>query len=140
MAEAKAEIAIIGLGRMGKGIANRLLRAKIPIVVWNRSPEPREELAKAGAVAVENPKDVLEKLSTPKVVWSMLPAGEVTEEFLLGPQGFINELTTGDIMIDGGNANYHDSVRRAAFFEKKGIHYLDIGTSGGLAGATEGYC
>lgn len=136
----QGKIAIIGLGRMGKGIARRLLRANVPIVVWNRSPEPREELVKEGAIAVEKVHDVLPRLQSPRVVWSMLPAGEVTEDFLLGPDGFIHYLAKGDIMIDGGNANYHDSVRRAKAFQEKGIYYLDIGTSGGLAGEQNGYC
>lgn len=136
----QAQIAIIGLGRMGKGIVRRLLTKDIRVVVWNRSPEPREELAREGAFAVDHVIDILDKLTTPRVVWSMLPAGDVTEEFLLGPEGFINKLEPGDIMIDGGNANYRDSVRRAKLFAEKGIHYLDSGTSGGLVGETQGYC
>lgn len=140
MQETTAQIATIGLGRMGKGIARRLLKANIPTVVWNRSPVPREELAMEGAMVVEHAHDVLDKLTGPRVVWSMLPAGEVTEDFLLGKDGFINHLSQGDIMIDGGNANYKDSVRRAKVFKEKAIHYLDIGTSGGLVGETEGYC
>lgn len=136
----QAQIAIIGLGRMGKGIARRLLKANIATVVWNRSPLPREELAMEGAVAVEQAHEVIDKLVGPRVVWSMLPAGDVTEDFLLGKDGFINHLSQGDIMIDGGNANYTDSVRRAKAFHEKAIHYLDIGTSGGLTGEIAGYC
>lgn len=140
MSDQKAQIAIIGLGRMGKGIARRLLNSQIPIVVWNRSLKPREELKKEGAAAIEKVHDILDKLKSPRVVWLMLPSGNVTEEFLLGKDGFIHHLSEGDIMIDGGNANYHDSVRRAAAFKEKDIHYLDIGTSGGLVGESEGYC
>lgn len=140
MEKQPGEIAVIGLGRMGRGIARRLLKAGIATVVWNRSPEPRQELAKAGAIAVERLNDVPAKLKRPRVVWSMLPAGAVTEETLLGDEGFLHLLETGDIMIDGGNARYHDSVRRAKVFAKKGIYFLDIGTSGGLAGEEQGYC
>lgn len=135
-----AKIAVIGLGRMGSGLAHRLVDANVPIVAWNRSAEPRVKLAQAGATTVESVHDVLDKLESPRVVWSMLPAGQVTEDFLLGNDGFIHHLVKNDIMIDGGNANYHDSVRRAAAFNAKGIFYLDIGTSGGLVGETEGYC
>lgn len=134
------KIAIVGLGRMGQGIVRRLLNAHIPTVVSNRSQGPLDEFAKLGAIPAKDGEEIAQKLEKPRVYWSMLPQGDVTENALLGSEGIIHYLEKGDIVIDGGNANYHDSVRRAKIFQEKGIHFLDIGTSGGLQGAEKGYC
>ncbi len=130
-------LGIVGLGRMGGNMAERLLRAGHQVVVWNRSPGPREEAARKGAEAAETMTDLVARLTPPRIVWVMLPAGEVTEQAL---ETLLPALQPGDILIEGGNSNYKDSKRRAAWVEQAGVHYLDAGTSGGIWGLTLGYC
>ncbi len=133
------ELGFMGLGRMGKNIVLRLLASGHKIAAYNRSPEPIKEVQKKGATAAYTIEDMFRQLakSKPRIVWSMLPAGEVTEEHLAK---IMPCLSQGDIVIDGGNANYKDSVRRAEMFMKKGIYFLDAGTSGGVIAAKVGYC
>lgn len=136
------QLALLGLGKMGKGLALNMLDHGHEVVAWNRSPEPRQEVAQAGGTAVETPKHAIDQLtSSPKVVWLMMPAGDVTEDFIFGPEnGVLQHLSKGDILIDGANSNYKDTLRRAQKIQPTGIHFLDIGVSGGPGGARNGAC
>ena len=131
------EIAILGLGRMGKGIALRLKEKGHDVLAWNRGPEPREEVKAKGCRVVEDHKQIAANLKPPRVVWLMLPAGEVTEHIL---QDMLTTLSPGDILIDGGNSYFKDTVRRKELVTAKGVNFIDVGVSGGLLGATIGYC
>ncbi len=132
------QIGFAGLGRMGKNMVKRLLGAHHSVVVWNRSPGPVEEAAKEGAIPASTLKELAQKLeSKPRVVWFMLPAGDVTEEKINEIVPFLDK---GDIIIDGGNSDFHDSLRRHRELAEKGLLFLDIGVSGGLEGAKSGYC
>lgn len=130
------QIAIMGLGRMGANMARRLLRGGHEVVAYNRSPGPVQELVAEGAIGATSAQDVVDKLRAPRAVWLMVPAGDVTEHQL---QTFKSLLSPGDILIDGGNSNYRDTMRRAADLQDTGIHFVDVGTSGGVWGLTEGY-
>ena len=131
------KIGVIGLGRMGANIARRLMRGGHEVVVHNRSPEPVQELAREGAVASVDFKDMQAKLGEKAIYWVMLPAGALTEET-------IDEIASiarpGDILIDGGNSYYKDDIRRAKALRDKGLDYVDIGVSGGVWGLQRGYC
>ena len=131
------ELAIVGLGRMGSNMARRLLRGGHRVVVHNRSPQPIQMLEAEGAVGAYSPEDTVHALTPPRVIWLMLPAGAVTEQML---QHFAELLEPGDILVDGGNAYWKDSVRRARFLHDRGIRFLDVGTSGGIWGLEYGYC
>jgi 6-phosphogluconate dehydrogenase len=131
------EIAILGLGRMGKGIALRLKQKGHDVLAWNRSPEPREEVRAKGCRVVEDHMQVAAHLKAPRVVWVMLPAGDVTDQML---QDMVTVLSSGDYLIDGGNSQYKDTLRHNAMVSAKGIHFIDVGVSGGLIGAEQGYC
>jgi len=130
-------IGIYGLGRMGAGIARRLLRGGHEVAAFNRNPAPVQQLAADGAIAATSVDDLVSKLSAPRVVWIMLPAGDVTEAAIAQATAL---LSAGDILIDGGNTYYRDDVRRAKALEAAGIHYVDIGTSGGVWGLERGFC
>ncbi|MCC6615448.1 MAG: decarboxylating 6-phosphogluconate dehydrogenase [Anaerolineae bacterium] len=130
------QIAMMGLGRMGGNMARRLLQGGHEVIAANRSPGPVQELASEGAIAATSAEDVVSKLSAPRVVWLMVPAGDVTEQQI---ETFKSLLSPGDILIDGGNSNYQDTMRRAKAMESTGIHYVDVGTSGGVWGLKEGY-
>ncbi len=131
------ELAIVGLGRMGSNMARRLLRGGHRVVVHNRSPEPIRLLAAEGAVPAYTPEETVSALLKPRVIWLMVPAGDATEQML---QRFASLLEEGDILVDGGNAYWKDSVRRAAQLAEQGIRFLDVGTSGGIWGLEYGYC
>lgn len=132
------KIALIGLGKMGGNMATRLLRGGIEVVGCNRSPEITDKLAKEeGLIPTYSAEEAIAALPSPKVVWLMVPCGDPTEELIakVAPQ-----LSEGDIIIDGGNSNYHDSQRRGSQLAEKGIHFIDAGTSGGIWGLDNGYC
>lgn len=131
------KLGYIGLGKMGKGMVLNLLEKGIEIVAWNRSPEPREEVKAAGAQTVENAEDVISKLETPRIVWLMLPAGETTDEFI---DKILPLLSPGDLLIDGANSFYLDTLRRAEKIKPTGVRFMDIGVSGGPKGARTGAC
>jgi 6-phosphogluconate dehydrogenase len=132
------QIAIIGLGRMGGNMARRLLRKGIEVVGYNRSPEIVATLAEEeGLIPSASLHEAVEQLSAPRIVWLMLPAGNATEQALYA---LIPLLEAGDIVVDGGNANYHDSQRRGAELAEHGIGFIDAGTSGGVWGLDNGYC
>jgi 6-phosphogluconate dehydrogenase len=132
----KKEIGYIGLGRMGKNMVFRLLNAGWNIVAYNRSPESVKEVEEKGAVGTSSIKELVSKLSTPRVVWIMVSHQAVDE--------VINELAPmlekGDLIVDGGNSPYQDSMRRAKELNAKGIEFLDIGVSGGPGGSLNGAC
>lgn len=130
------DIAIVGLGKMGLNMALRLLRGGLHVVVHNRSAEPVQIAVAEGAVGALSFADLAQKLEAPRAVWLMLPAGAVTEEAI---NLFAGLLSVGDILIDGGNSNYKDTIRRATFLADKGIYFVDSGTSGGIWGLAEGY-
>jgi len=131
------EIAIIGLGKMGGNMARRLLRGGHRVVGYNRSPEATQALAaEAGLKPAFSLEEVIEKLSSPRAVWVMVPAGDPTEQTV---EALAALLSPGDIIVDGGNSNYKDTMRRAARVTAQGLHFVDVGTSGGVWGLAEGY-
>lgn len=131
------QIGVIGLGRMGGNIARRLTRAGHSCVVYDADPAPGAALAKDGATAVASVPAMVEALSAPRTVWVMLPAGKITEDMIKQLGGL---MTSGDVIIDGGNTMFKDDVRRARELAPRGIKYLDVGTSGGVWGLQRGYC
>jgi 6-phosphogluconate dehydrogenase len=131
------QIGIIGLGRMGGNIARRLMRHGHECVVFDARAEAVNELKKEGASGAGSLQDFVKRLSLPRAVWVMLPAGEITEQ-TIGQLGAT--LEKGDIVIDGGNSFYRDDIRRAHTLKEKGIGYVDVGTSGGVWGLERGYC
>lgn len=131
------QLGIIGLGRMGANIARRLMKAGHECVVYDRDPKPGAALAGEGAVAAADLADLVSKLKAPRAIWVMLPAGEITEGTLKELAGLV---LPGDTLIDGGNAFWKDDVRRGKELAAKGLHYLDVGTSGGVHGLERGYC
>jgi len=131
------QIGIVGLGRMGGNIARRLLRNGHDCVVYDARPEARQELAKDGASPANDIKDFIARLKHPRIVWVMLPAGEVTEKTI---EALAVPMDPGDIMIDGGNTFYRDDIRRARALLQRSIQYVDVGTSGGVWGLERGYC
>jgi 6-phosphogluconate dehydrogenase len=131
------QIGVVGLGRMGANIVRRLMRAGHSCVVHDRDPAPGERLAAEGATAVDHLAPLVAALAAPRTVWVMLPAGAATEEAIASLAGL---LAPGDTIIDGGNTFWKDDVRRARTLAEKGVHYLDVGTSGGVWGLERGYC
>lgn len=131
------KIGYIGLGRMGKNMVLNLLEKGIEVVAWNRSSEPVEEVAQAGAIAAADIDDLISKLEAPRAVWVMITAGTAIDEVL---ETLAEKLSPGDLVIDGGNSFYKDTLRRNKVLLKKGIHFMDAGTSGGIEGARHGAC
>lgn len=131
------QIGMVGLGRMGANIVRRLMKRGHAAVVFDRNAAPIDELAREGAGPSSSLADLVSKLEAPRIVWVMLPAGVPTEETIAELSTL---LSSGDIVIDGGNTFYKDDIRRAATLKIKGIHYIDVGTSGGVWGLERGYC
>jgi 6-phosphogluconate dehydrogenase len=131
------QLGVIGLGRMGANIVRRLLRNNHECVVFNRTPDKVKQLASEGAIGAYTLDDFVKKLDKPRAIWLMVPAGDPTEDIVME---LAQKLDPGDILIDGGNSYYIDDIRRAKALESKGIHYVDIGTSGGVWGLERGYC
>jgi 6-phosphogluconate dehydrogenase len=132
------QIAIIGLGRMGMNMAKRLLRGNQEVIVYNRTPEKTERLVKEDAAAgAYSLSEVVARLSRPRIVWLMLPAGPVVDEHIVALSDL---LEPEDIIVDGGNTFYKDDIRRAGLLAEKDIHYMDAGVSGGIWGLKIGYC
>ena len=130
-------IGMIGLGRMGGNIARRLQRSGHQPVVFDRNPEAVAELELEGFEPADSLEEIKKKLGTEAVFWVMLPAGEPTEKTT---QILRTIAEPGDVVIDGGNSFYKDDIRRAKLLADKGIHYIDVGTSGGVWGLERGYC
>ena len=131
------KIAIVGLGRMGGNIARRLMRHGHETVVYDRDEKAVAGLEKEGATGASSLAAIVDKLEAPRAVWVMLPAGGPPEDTIGALAGM---LSRGDIIIDGGNTFYKDDIRRAKALEEKGLHYVDVGTSGGVWGLERGYC
>jgi 6-phosphogluconate dehydrogenase len=131
------QIGIVGLGRMGANIARRLMRHGHACVVHDRDAEPGRHLAGEGATAADSLAALVRALPAPRVVWLMLPAGEITEAAIVELTGL---LASSDTLIDGGNTFWKDDIRRVRQLKQKGIHYVDVGTSGGVWGLERGYC
>jgi 6-phosphogluconate dehydrogenase len=137
MQENAMQIGIVGLGRMGANIARRLMRRGHSCVVWDRDARPGQQLAGESAVASASLAELARALAAPRAVWLMLPAGEATEAAIadLAPL-----LAPGDTIVDGGNTFWKDDIRRARELGASGLHYVDVGTSGGVWGLERGYC
>jgi len=131
------QIGVVGLGRMGANIARRLMRRGHSCVVWDRDANPGQQLAGEGTLAVASLPELVRALVAPRAVWLMLPAGEATEAAIAG---LAASLAPGDTIIDGGNSFWKDDVRRARELGARGLHYVDVGTSGGVWGLERGYC
>lgn len=132
------EIGLVGLGRMGGNIARRLMtKSGHRVVVYDTNPQAVSDLAAAGAIASSSLQDLAGRLAAPRVVWLMLPAGAITEETVTTLSA---ALAPGDTLIDGGNSFWQDDVRRARELGARGLHYVDVGTSGGVWGLERGYC
>ena len=130
------QLGMIGLGRMGANMARRLLGGGHQCVVFDTSPKAVEELTQAKAVGASSIADLVKKLETPRAIWLMVPAGVVDATV----NDLLPLLMPGDILIDGGNSYYVDDIRRAQELAQDGIHYVDVGTSGGVWGRERGYC
>ena len=130
-------IGFIGLGRMGANMVRRLLRDGHEVVAYNRTPEKTTEIVGEGAVGSFSIAELVGALEKPRAVWVMVPAGDATEAQIAE---LLQHLEPGDTIIDGGNTNFHDDVRRHAALKEKGIGYVDAGTSGGIWGLQVGYC
>ena len=130
------QLGMIGLGRMGANMVRRLLKGGHHCVVFDRSPKAVEELVAEKATGASNLRDLVKKLEKPRAVWLMVPAAVVDNTIA----DLVPLLDAGDILIDGGNSYYVDDIRRARELTPKGIHYVDVGTSGGVWGLERGYC
>jgi 6-phosphogluconate dehydrogenase len=131
------QIGIVGMGRMGSGIARRLMQAGHECVVYDRYIDASMLLVKDGATPAKDPDEFVRLLRPPRVVWIMLPAGEATENAIWVVSG---RLHAGDTIIDGGNTFYRDDIRRAELLKTKSVEYVDVGTSGGVWGLERGFC
>ncbi len=130
------QLGMIGLGRMGANMVRRLLRGGHQCVVYDRHPENVQVLVKEGAAGAAGLDDLVKKLTRPRAVWLMVPAAAVDQ----GIRDLEPRLEKDDILVDGGNSHYIDDIRRAKELKAKGIHYVDVGTSGGVWGLERGYC
>ncbi|MDQ3021185.1 MAG: decarboxylating 6-phosphogluconate dehydrogenase [Bacteroidota bacterium] len=131
------QIGFIGLGKMGAFMVERLLNDGHEVVVYNRSPEKTKEIEKKGATGTYSIEELVRKLSKPKLIWMMIPSGDIVQQMV---ESLVLLLSKDDIIIDGGNSYYKDSVRRFNELKNVGINYLDVGTSGGIWGLKIGYC
>ena len=131
------QLGMVGLGRMGANMTRRLLRGGHEMVVWNQTPDKVRQMAGEGATPAASLEDLVRKLKAPRAVWVMVPAGGPTENMV---QSLLQLVQPGDIIIDGGNSYFKDDVRRSQMCKAKGVHYMDVGTSGGIWGLERGYC
>ena len=130
-------LAMIGLGRMGGNMSERLMKGGHEVVVYDRSAEAIQKYVSLGAAAAKDLGEVTAKLKGPRIVWIMVPSGKPVDDTIAQ---LTSGLSKGDVIIDGGNSNFHDTMRRAADLQSKGIHFVDSGTSGGIWGLANGYC
>ncbi|NDJ86002.1 MAG: decarboxylating 6-phosphogluconate dehydrogenase [Chloroflexi bacterium] len=130
------QIAMVGLGKMGANMVRRLLHGGHGVVAFDLNEAAIQAVETEGAIGARMLKEVISKLSTPRAVWIMVPAGDPTESTI---DSLADHMESGDILIDGGNSNYKDTIRRGEALRAKGLHLVDVGTSGGIWGLTEGY-
>ncbi|MGC1293869.1 MAG: decarboxylating 6-phosphogluconate dehydrogenase, partial [Alloacidobacterium sp.] len=130
-------LGMVGLGKMGANMTRRLMRGGHELVVTDLSADNVKKIAGEGAVSSASLDDFVSKLGKPRIAWLMVPAGTPTEQTV---EALAQRMQAGDILIDGGNSYFKDDVRRAAKLKQKGIHYVDVGTSGGVWGLERGYC
>ena len=130
-------LAMIGLGRMGGNMTERLMKGGHEVVAFDRTPATVQKYEALGAKGAHSLQDVISNLRRPRIVWIMVPAGKPVDDTITQ---LLPGLSTGDVIIDGGNSNFHDTMRRAAELQPKGIHFVDSGTSGGIWGLANGYC
>ena len=131
------KLAMIGLGRMGGNMAHRLVQHGIEVVAYDRDPAAVAEAVKKGATGAANLADLPDQLPSPAIYWLMLPAGEVTEQVMRQ----VGEIARdGDVVIDGGNSFWKHDIERAKWLKERGLHFVDVGTSGGVWGLERGYC
>ncbi|MCR8842156.1 decarboxylating 6-phosphogluconate dehydrogenase [Paenibacillus sp. SC116] len=131
------KVGMIGLGKMGFNLVRNMMRYDHEAVVYDVNSEPREKLATEGAVPAATIEELVHKLETPRIVWMMVPAGEIVDNVI---DTLLPILSPGDIVIDGGNSHYKQSIARGEKMQAQGIHYFDVGTSGGTDGAEHGGC
>src|SRR4030042_444359 len=131
------QIGMIGLGRMGMNMARRLLRGKHQLIAYNRTPDRVKEIVKEGAKGAFSLEGLIKQLTPPRAVWLMLPAGRPVDDLIRNLQ---NLLSRNDVIIDGGNSFYKDDLRHEKELKPFGIHYMDVGVSGGIWGLKIGYC
>ncbi|HEY9287100.1 MAG TPA: decarboxylating 6-phosphogluconate dehydrogenase [Candidatus Dormibacteraeota bacterium] len=131
------QLGMIGLGRMGAGMSQRLLQGGHQVTVYDRSKDAMQALAGKGATPNSSLQDLGQRLKPPRIVWLMIPSGPPIDDTIQQLQG---NLSPGDIVIDGGNSNFHDSVRRSQALQTQQIEFLDVGVSGGVWGLKEGFC
>src|SRR5215212_1516216 len=131
------DIGFMGLGRMGENMVRRLVRGGHRVVAWNRSRPKIDEVAAEGVVPAYTIEDLVAQLSPRRVLWMMVPAGDPVDQLIAQLKPLINQ---GDILIDGGNTNFRDTIRRYNALKEQGFGYLDVGTSGGIWGLKIGYC
>jgi 6-phosphogluconate dehydrogenase len=131
------QLGMSGLGRMGANMVRRLIRGGHECVVYDLNPEDVKQLAREGATGAASLEDFVKKLSKPRAAWVMVPAGAPTEQTVMGLAG---RMEPGDTILDGGNSYFKDDVRRSRGLKDRGIHYIDVGTSGGTWGLERGYC
>jgi len=131
------ELGMIGLGRMGANMTERLVRVGHQLVTYDRSAEAIQRVVDKGATGAVSLADFVKKLSLPRAIWLMVPSGDPVDQTM---DQLLPNLTKGDIIVDGGNSNYKDSIRRAEKMKAHGMHFIDAGTSGGIWGLQNGYC
>jgi 6-phosphogluconate dehydrogenase len=131
------ELGMIGLGRMGANMTERLVRGGHKMITYDRSAEAIQMVVDKGAVGAHSLADFVKQLSLPRAIWLMVPSGDPVDQTI---EQLLPQLAKGDIIIDGGNSNYKDSIRRAEKLKTHGLHFIDAGTSGGIWGLQNGYC
>src|ERR1700733_2199130 len=131
------QLGMIGLGRMGGNIVRRLMKHGHTTVVYDKDPKAVTALGADGAAGAKELEDFIKALEKPRTAWVMLPAGKITEATI---EALAKLMESGDVIIDGGNTFWQDDVRRGKALKERGIHYLDVGTSGGVWGIERGYC
>ncbi len=131
------ELGLVGLGRMGANMARRLMRGGHRVVAYDRDGAAVDALKGEGALPAYRPEELVDQLSAPRAVWLMVPAGEPVTDTI---HALVPLLDPGDTVIEGGNSYYKDSLARATYLREKGVHFLDVGTSGGIWGLDQGYC
>jgi len=131
------QLGMIGLGRMGANMTRRLVRGGHSLVVYDRNPEATKELGREGATGASSVEELVRGLEPPRAVWVMVPAGAPTDSAVTT---LASLMSPGDVVIDGGNTFFKDDIRRARVLKTKQVHYVDVGTSGGIWGLARGYC